>query len=203
MSWMELGSGDGTFLSSLQDTGVTDFIGFEREEALVDRSRSVVGLEKVRLSKESVGEIIRKKPAEVICSFFVFEHVEDLAEVTSNLASYPAGTILCFAVPVYGFSCILENAFPDRYARNMDAATNTQLFTDKSIDYLLDASGFSKIAEWLFGQDANDIVRLLSLSVHPRSPNAKILSECRESLQIFFDKNRLSDQRHLIAVKSS
>ena len=203
ISWMELGSGDGTFLSSLQDTGVTDFIGFEREEALVDRSRSVVGLEKVRLSKESVGEIIRKNPAELICSFFVFEHLEDLAEVTSKLASSPAGTILCFSVPVYGFSCILENAFPDRYARNMDAATHTQLFTDESIDYFLDASGFSKIAEWLFGQDANDIVRLLSTSKLPENPNTKILTECRETLQIFFDRNRLSDQRHLIAVRSS
>ena len=204
MSWMELGSGEGAFLSSLQDQGVTNFIGFEREKALVDRSKSFVSKEKVKLSIESIGETVRKTPVQIICAFFVFEHDENLPYLINALRDCQPGTILCFSVPMFGLSCLLENIATDRYARSLDAAIHVQTFTDQSIDFLFSVTNFEQIARWQFGQDALELSRLLrpleKKISHFDHITAK-LSNCIDDIQATVDKHNLCDQIHLIAKK--
>ena len=200
--WLELGSGSGAFLSSLKDMGVNNYIGFEKEEALLERSKTFVAPERVSISSFSLGEIIRTNQADVICSFFVFEHDEKLSELINALKDCKDGTLLCFSVPMFGLSCLLENLASERYARSLDAAVHVQTFTDQSINYLLQTAGFEKIATWHFGQDILELRRLLKPTKnndeHSRSLGEK-LEACLDDLQSVVDRVGLCDQIHIIA----
>jgi len=205
MKWLELGSGNGAFLSSLEDMGVYDYIGFEKEKTLLERSKSFVSPERVSLSTGSLGEIIRGNQADIICAFFVFEHDEKLSELINALKDCKDGTLLCFSVPKFGLSCLLENMASERYARSLDAAVHVQTFTDQSINFLLQAAGFEKIASWQFGQDALELMRLLI----PKDSNFigckeihKKLTSSLDRVQESIDRSNLSDQCHLIAKKA-
>ena len=70
--WLELGSGSGVFLSSLQDMGVNNYVGFEKEETLLERAKAFVVPEKVSISRVSLGEIIRANQAGRHLLFFCF-----------------------------------------------------------------------------------------------------------------------------------
>ena len=203
--WLELGSGSGAFLSSLEDMGVNNYVGFEKEETLLERAKAFVAPEKVSISRVSLGEIIRANHAEVICAFFVFEHEENLFELINALKDCPKETLLCFSVPKFGLSCLLENMASERYARSLDAAVHVQTFTDQSINFLLQAAGFEKIATWQFGQDALELRRLL----FPQDSNFigckeihKKLTSSLDRVQESIDRSNLSDQCHLIAKKA-
>ena len=200
--WLELGSGSGVFLSSLEDMGVNNYVGFEKEETLLERAKAFVAPEKVSISRVSLGEIIRANQADVICSFFVFEHDENLFELINALKDCPKGTLLCFSVPKFGLSCLLENMASERYARSLDAAVHVQTFTDQSINFLLQAAGFEKIATWQFGQDALELRRFLQPTKghdeHSRCLGEKMES-CLDDLQSVFDRAGLCDQVHIIA----
>ena len=56
---------------SLEDMGVNNYVGFEKEETLLELE-AFVAPEKVSISRVSLGEIIRANQADVICSFFCF-----------------------------------------------------------------------------------------------------------------------------------
>jgi len=203
--WLELGSGSGAFLSSLEDMGVNNYVGFEKEETLLERAKTFVAPERVSISRVSLGEIIRANQADVICSFFVFEHDENLSELINALKDCQKGTLLCFSVPKFGLSCLLENLASERYARSLDAAVHVQTFTDQSINFLLQAAGFEKIATWQFGQDALELTRLLI----PKDSNFigckeihKRLTSSLDRIQESIDRSNLSDQCHLIAKKA-
>jgi len=202
MKWLELGSGSGAFLSSLEDMGVDDYVGFEKEKTLLKRSESVVSPERVCLSTGSLAEIIRTNRAELICSFFVFEHDENLSELINALRDCRPGTILCFSVPMFGLSCLLENLAVDRYARSLDAAVHVQTFTERSIDYLIGSAGFEQVARWQFGQDALELRRML-LPCSESEPHLEDLSQkleiCLDDVQKAVDRAGLCDQSHLIA----
>jgi 2-polyprenyl-3-methyl-5-hydroxy-6-metoxy-1,4-benzoquinol methylase len=200
--WLELGSGSGAFLASLEDMGVNNYVGFEKEETLLERAKAFLDPEKVSISRVSLGEIIRGNQADVICSFFVFEHDENISELINALKDCPKGTLLCFSVPKFGLSCLLENMASERYARSLDAAVHVQTFTDQSINFLLQAAGFEKIATWQFGQDALELRRLLfpidEKGQHLESIGQK-LGDCLDEIQATIDKVGLCDQIHLIA----
>lgn len=204
MRWLELGSGNGAFLSSLEDMGVKEYIGLEKEETLIKRSKTFVAPERVSHSTGSLGEIIRTNQAEIICSFFVFEHDEKLFELINALKDCQSGTLLCFSVPMFGLSCLLENLAAERYARSLDAAIHVQTFTDESINYFLLKAGFEKIASWQFGQDALELRRILIPQSQEPGPHDKLSEKFSLSLdriQTAIDKSDLSDQCHLIAKK--
>ena len=202
--WLELGSGSGVFLSSLEDMGVNNYVGFEKEETLLERAKAFVVPEKVSISRVSLGEIIRANQADVICSFFVFEHDEKLFELINALKECKSGTLLCFSVPMFGLSCLLENLAAERYSRSLDAAIHVQTFTDESINYFLLKTGYEKIASWQFGQDALELRRILIPQSPEPGPYDKLSEKFSSSLdriQTAIDKSGLSDQCHLIAKK--
>ena len=205
MGWLEIGSGSGGFLSSLQDAGIMNFMGFEKDQQLLERSKSVVSPEKVSLSTASVGQIIQLHSSQIICAFFVIEHVENLHELTATLRLIPPGTLFCFSVPMFGLSCLLEQIAANRYARSLDAAIHIQTFTEQSIDFFLSNSGMEKIAKWQFGQDALELRRLLlplgNQGEHLR-PLSNKLASCLDQLQEVIDKAGLCDQVHMIARRS-
>ena len=205
-SWLELGCGGGYFLDALWRNGVTDLLGLDENESLVNNARSVVGEKAVRCTHNMTAEL-SASPARIIVAFFVLEHLENAQDFWRLMAMKPAGTVFLLAVPTFGLSTMLEAAFDGYAARNLDSVVHTQLYTDRSLDHATAASGYEKVAEWLFGQDAVDLCRVLANRVGEgcsdgmRAVLETRLAELVDPLQAAIDKNRLCDARHLLLVK--
>ncbi len=207
-SWLEIGCGEGLFLKALDESGAARLQGLGVDEHMLSRSRELLGEGRVHALNGSLGQTILAHGPQVVVAWFVLEHIFDLHALADALNALPAGTILCFSVPVYGLSAMLEAACDALYPRTLDSRVHTQLFTDESIDYFLARSGFAKAAEWVFGQDVADLGRLLNLA--PSEDTAPpCIERARESffragdeLQQVVDRHMLADSRHVMAVKN-
>jgi len=206
--WCEIGSGAGYFLSAAKEQGIEKFVGIERDERLCSESLRHNPNNEVHHCLDSFDSIIKNHSSDVYCSFFVLEHINDLTPVWKEIKNKPVGTIFIFSVPVFGASCLLENIFSSRFARNLDGVIHTQLFTDNSIKYAMNLASCRILAEWIFGQDVSDLIRFLQYNdgknenvtdIH--SKLYKNLNRAHDALQSVLDHYQLSDQRHFIAIR--
>lgn len=205
-SWLELGCGGGYFLDALQRSGATELLGLDENESLVNNARSVVGELAVRCTNNMNVELSISK-ARIIVAFFVLEHLENAQDFWRLMAAKPAGTVFLLAVPTFGLSTLLEAAFDGYAARNLDSVVHTQLYTDRSLDHAATVFGYDKVAEWLFGQDAADLCRVLANRVGEgcsdgiRAVLERQLVELVDPLQAVIDKSRFCDARHVLLIK--
>jgi hypothetical protein len=203
-SWIELGSGAGHFLSALRAGGASTIAGVEAEQPLVAQADTVLGGGVTHHFSGSLGEAVRAYPAEVYAAWFVLEHCLETAALLDAMREKPRGTVFMFSVPTYGLATLFESASDGHYARSLDSVLHTQLFTDRSIQHAMTRAGYEIKAEWLFGQDADDLYRALVAKAEQGSPRpilarlAAVLSE----IQSVVDRARLSDSRHILAVRS-
>ncbi|KUG29762.1 hypothetical protein ASZ90_000344 [hydrocarbon metagenome] len=206
--WLEIGSGEGLFLKALELRGATRFTGLGVDGAMLARSRELLGEERVKTLTGPLGEAVAASGAGVVAAWFVFEHLCDLDDLARALSGLPAGTILCFAVPVYSLSVLLEAACEAHYPRTLDGEVHTQLFTDASIAYFLSRCGCTMAGEWVFGQDASDLGRLLEVVTDARGGPAAArglldaFGRAVEDLQAVIDRHMLADSRHIVAVRA-
>ncbi|MBI5557303.1 MAG: methyltransferase domain-containing protein [Deltaproteobacteria bacterium] len=207
-AWVEFGCGAGYFISCLHEEGMRNCQGLDADQHLVEIGQSFTPNGIFHHYTGTLTEALSEYPAEIYTAFFVLEHIHDLHDFFLQLGSLPAGTIFIFSVPVFGLSCLLENVFEKHYARNLDGVFHTQIFTDESIAYGLKVANFSMVAKWIFGQDAEDFHRFLYQNLIEKYPSElfelvnKQLAALQNPLQSILDKNGLSDQRHIIAIKN-
>lgn len=205
-TWLDLGCGAGYFLHALRDKGANNIVGLDENADLVAEANRHCGAEIAKVSK-TVFEYLEASSAEIITAFFVLEHLENAACFWRILSDKPSGTLFAFAVPTFGLSTIIEGAIDGFAARNLDNGVHTQLYTDRSIDYALEQAGYIKVAEWLFGQDAQDLCRLLLQRIAPQMDltlaegTARQLTALVDPLQQVIDRARLCDARHVLAEK--
>ena len=206
--WLEIGSGAGYFISAAKDKGIQEIIGLEQDKKLYLDSVSNNPDAEIVNWDSTFDQAIETYNVDIFCSFFVLEHIDDLPLVWKKINEKPANTLFVFSVPVYGLSCILENAFTEQYARNLDGVIHTQLFTDESIQYAMNMANCEILSEWIFGQDVSDLLRFLEFSQKNKNINTKIhkklnsgLKRVHDELQSTFDHSKLSDQRHFISIK--
>ena len=205
-SWLDFGCGAGYFLHALRGKGARNVIGLDENADLIAEANRHCGGEVAHVSK-ILFEDLEASSAEIITAFFVLEHIEEAATMWRILGDKPRGTLFAFAVPTFGLSTIIEGAVHDFAARNLDNGVHTQLYTDRSIDHALEQAGYRKVAEWLFGQDAQDLCRILLQRVTAHmDPEiaAKALQQLNElvdPLQNVIDRARFCDARHVLAEK--
>jgi 2-polyprenyl-3-methyl-5-hydroxy-6-metoxy-1,4-benzoquinol methylase len=206
--WVELGCGAGYFLSSLSSDGFKKITGYDMDPKLVKKTDDMTPKTvKVHHGDYNLHDTIANSSADVYVAFFVLEHVLDPNKFYNQLSHLPTNTIFVFSVPLFGVSCLLEGAFGNLYARNLDAVVHTQIYTEKSINYALSIANFDIISQWVFGQDAEDFSRFIIDSLRENYPDNMLqeisaeLLNIQDPLQHIFDKNHMSDQRHIIAIK--
>lgn len=205
--WLELGAGAGYFLSCLQSFGIDNLTGIEKDRTLMAIGNEKLKANIIQYHDASIDSAIKTHPADVYCAFFVLEHVPDLYSFFQALSHCPKGTLFAFSVPTFGLSTLLESAFNDHAGRNLDNALHVQSFTNESISYALKIAGYHMISQWIFGQDTDDLKRLLSLkldTIYPAPMRSFIeskLSELVDPLQAVIDKAHFSDSRHILCIK--
>ena len=205
--WADLGCGAGYFLAALHDAGIAHKAGCDADEHLVELAREFVPSAQTEVFSGDLGEAVRRLRADVYTAFYVMEHIEEPQSVYRALGELPPGAVFVFSVPVYGFSCLLENVFDNNYARAFDTVVHTQVYTDRSIDYAMNTADMDIVAEWVFGQDAEDFRRVMLANLAGKLPASMLaeahdrLSELLDPLQQCFDTLHMADQRHVLAVR--
>lgn len=205
--WLEIGCGAGYFLSALQDAGATSVRGLDQDARLVEMANQALPGSPAAHFTEALPDALEGSEADVYAAFYVLEHTERLRDFLSALAAKPKGTLFCFAVPMLGLGAALEAGFDHFYARNLDGAVHTQLFTDRSIARALEDAGYEAVSRWTFGQDATDLVRMAVTrlqGVYPEELLALIrngLAAAQDAWQAALDRSFLADSRHVLAVK--
>jgi 2-polyprenyl-3-methyl-5-hydroxy-6-metoxy-1,4-benzoquinol methylase len=206
-TWLELGCGAGYFLGALADVGVKNFLGLENDLGLMNIANKILKKNAVRHFQNSLAKAVSEYRADIYVAFFVLEHIEDTKCFFEAMRKQRKGTILFFSVPTYGFGTILESAFNHYFARSLDSVVHTQLFTDSSIKYCLDHADYEMVAQWIFGQDSNDLLRMIITSLEGNYPEPlyhtiyqKIMA-LQDPIQNIIDKHQLADSRHILAIK--
>lgn len=204
--WLEIGCGAGFFLKALKKAHIKKIYGLDTNIDLIKESNKICGEDYAKLSETLSKDIEIIRP-NIVIAFFVLEHLEEeeRSHFWKCLKKLPTDTIFVFSVPCLGFSTILENSFDNFAARNLDNVVHTQLFTDKSIEFMLSAIGYEKISEWLFGQDMQDLIGILGLRsqklIECGAISTNTVMSIVDQLQKTLDNNRLCDARHIICVK--
>lgn len=201
--WFEFGCGAGYFISAANSYGL-EIKGEDADKYLLDLAR--VNNPGVSIEQSSKIINLSTKTNSLFCSFFVFEHVDKPSILWDELSKLEKGTLLYFSVPLYGFSVVFDKLCNLHYPRRFDAWNHTQLYTEESLQYAREKSGFRTIAEWRFGQDFEDF--LLSAIVTVDKSNSKVekriidsIRDSIDSLQISLDRAYLSDAIHVIWQK--
>ena len=202
--WVELGCGAGYFLSALRNAGGAHISGVEIEPPLIRQATAVLGDGVVSHFNGSLADAVRQHPAEVYAAWFVLEHCFETASFLDALSECPSGTAFMFAVPTYGLATLLESACDVHFARSLDSVLHLQLFTDQSIRHAMASAGYEIKAEWLFGQDADDLYRAIAVLGKRGAPQAELerLAAALSDIQGAIDRARLSDARHILALKT-
>lgn len=207
MKWFELGCGAGYFLDALADVGANYFSGVDSDIKLVNIANKMLPSPSVRQFQGSLAEVVNTNHADIYVAFFVLEHIEDTKLFLKAMYRRSAGTIFIFSVPVFGFASILESGSNCFFARSLDSVIHTQLYTDRSIKYCLKQAGYKIIAQWIFGQDSADLLRMLLITLKDKYPKLLLndiktkLKRVQDPIQQVLDINFMSDARHIIAVK--
>lgn len=205
-SWCEIGCGAGYFLNALQSKGVRSLKGLDADRELVSIANQMLGNTYVEHTADLLVDL-RVANADIYVAFFVLEHIEQAKQFWEIMSEKPEGTLFLFSVPTFGFAALLENAFHNFAARSLDSVFHTQMYTEQSLDHALMSAGYEKIAEWLFGQDAQDLCRVLATTMNGAAlgeltaPYAKTLVALMDPLQEAIDRARCSDARHLLVRK--
>jgi len=206
-AWFELGCGAGNFIHALQARGVTNVGGLDAEAMLVDQANGMLKEQLVHSFAGSLADAVKNHSSDIYVAWFVLEHSFEIREFLAALSEKPRGTIFAFSVPTFGLAALLESAFGSHFARSLDSVVHLQMFTDRSIRFALDQAGYEIKAEWLFGQDADDLHRAVVTSIpDPESTNLlreqlQLLAKAVPGIQAAIDRVRLSDSRHVLAVK--
>lgn len=207
LCWVDMGCGAGNFLAAAEAFGVRHCAGFDADARLVEAGQEHIHTGLLDHFTGSMSKAVGQYQANVYTAFFVMEHVENSREVYEAMQSWPSGTVFAFSVPVYGFAALLENIFAENYARNLDCVVHTQMYTEESIAYAMNIAGFDIVAQWVFGQDAEDVRRVMLSNLAGKLSGAMFeearhrLADLLDPLQQCFDKLHLADQRHILAVR--
>ena len=207
-SWVDIGCGAGYFIDALRRSGASRVVGVEAESALVQQANSALGATIVKHFDGTLAEAVRQHQAEVYVAWFVIEHCLELGDLFDALRECPPGTAyLRFQCLTYGVAALLEGALEKHYARNLDSVLHLHLFTDASIARAMKEADYEIKAEWIFGQDADDLYRSIVIPLGGTQfaeamadEKARLLG-CLSDIQAVIDRARLSDARHILAVR--
>ena len=205
--WVELGCGDGQFLKCLEEAGASRFTGFEADPALVGRAEAALTAGSAVHSRIPLSDVVRATQADIFAAFFVLEHIPDVHDFFTAFSDKPQGTVLAFSVPVFSLATALESAFDVHAPRNLDSVLHTQLFTEASIRRCMEIGGLEPVSQWIFGQDAADLRRMLMQAlarVYPEQMLQEVderLALMEEGLQNVVDRACFCDARHIVAVR--
>lgn len=209
LSYRDIGAGSGYFVSALKKLGIKDVKGYDTSEIQVAFGNKMNSSQILEVNK--TGEIIslvKDLKSQVVSMIGVLEHLQDPSEVVSTISKNKNIEYLFISVPLFSLTVFFEIVFEEVWSRQLSGA-HTHLFTEKSLNYLIEKYGLTKVAEWWFGTDFLDLYRDMLVMFEKNNPEhsvrekfSEIMKSVINPLQLILDKNHLSSEVHLLLKKN-
>jgi SAM-dependent methyltransferase len=207
---LDVGCGGGHFVSAALQSGI-NAVGIDVNSISVnygnDNIYSICKLKPLTICTESELLLnIRDSDANVISAIGVIEHLRE-PQKFFDAFKHSKAKYLFYSVPMFSFSVIIENVFPQVFPRHLSEG-HTHLFTDSSIAKMNNIIGVKPVAEWRFGADINDLYRgmLTMLSKNKASERLCDFFERGffpkiDEIQSIIDRNHFCSEIHCVAEK--
>jgi hypothetical protein len=205
LTYADIGAGSGYFVSAMKDIGLVNSSGYEVSEQQVSFGNTMIGksvLKKIDLIDTI--NLIKSIDADVISMIGVLEHVQQPREILKALQENGNIKYFYISVPLFSLSVFFEMIFPNVMNRQLSGA-HTHLYTKKSLEYMANEFGLTRVASWWFGTDMVDLYRsaLVSLPHHGYDENIMSLWSDKfehviDSLQLELDEKNLSSEVHML-----
>ena len=202
--WLDIGSGNGDMVYVAQQRGFTAQ-GLEISQDSINFGKEIFGVD---LWPLHVSEVLRTEGPgsfDVISFINSLEHVSDpraQAEACAELLA--PGGLFVIEVPNAGsLGAASDLFFPHNVLRQMFPVFHIMVFTEPSLDYLIDALGLQRVALWRFGLDIYNVVLHLALQHDGfvESRVGQMLLDLHDPLQAAVDQQGKSDTLFMVLRK--
>jgi sialic acid synthase SpsE len=199
-SWVDIGAGVGDLVIAAQNLG-WKARGLECDPAQVEFAREYgIDLLQAYVTPENASKLLAD--ARVVSLINFLEHQlnpTSFLQMIQQAVTKSAYVLL--EVPRHpSLSSLANKAFPSLAARHIYPPDHLHIFTDKSLQHMLDRSGLKAVSIWTFGQDAYE---LLSSAFALAGSNNPEFHERIMGLAAVFQKNvddcELSDTMLVLA----
>ena len=205
---LDVGAGAGHFLKALELIGISGE-GIEVNETLVKQSNQYLSRNSNNVVNANlVLDYVKNSKADVISLIGTLEHLEDPISAIDAFCHSKA-KYLYISVPMISLTAIVQGLDETVYPRQLSAG-HTHLFSNSSLEYLINKFTLLRVGEWWFGTDFLDLMRTLSVkrtSQDVFANNSKILeiflAPVLDELQMVLDRNKLCSELHLILSKET
>jgi len=205
LSFSDIGAGSGYFISSMKNLGFKNIKGYDVSEQQVTFGNAMIGDELLtQFNINETLELIESIDTEVVSMIGVLEHIRQPREFLKALKTNKNIKFFYFSVPLFSIGIFFEMIFSNVMNRQL-SADHTHLYTEKSIEHLINEFKFTRIASWWFGTDMADLYRSTSVSLSKENYNSKIIklwedmfSPMIDSLQLELDNKHLSSEVHML-----
>ncbi|MDA9897356.1 class I SAM-dependent methyltransferase, partial [Alphaproteobacteria bacterium] len=196
--WVDIGSGGGEVLKACTLAGC-EAIGVESDpnETEFSRSKGLTVLNEM-FNEHNADAILAD--ADIVSVFNVLEHMHDPIGFFRSLTIVEGDRLYVFEVPRHpSISSFLNQCFPNQACRHIYPPDHLHIFTNESIDIMLNECGLESRAIWYFGQDFNEMVTSCASESKFKSKFLPQILSMSNQIQAVIDENELGDAILIIA----
>lgn len=205
--WMDCGCGTGEVLEALNSFNI-DCFGIETDIEEIEFALQ----KKLKVRRKNIYEIDKSvfEGVQVVSLINILEHLKDPLEILVKISRFMKNnSYLVLEVPRHpSLSSYNSLAFPDLSYRHLYAPDHLHIFTDRSVEIILNNAGFKPIAVWEFGQDFMDFICISSINNNLENNEfvekiMDLFSKVFVDVQQSIDDENLSDTMFIIAEKDN
>ena len=200
--WLDIGCGAGELLLAAQKLG-WKVRGIEASNIGVAQGKRLgFRVDQQYITPHNASDLIGN--SFLISIMDVLEHLADPLAILKIISEYAqACEYIVVEVPRHpSLSALSAKLFPDSVVRHLIIPGHIHIFTEKSVEILLDKCGFEITHCWKFGQDFYEIMSMLTQQAHKEIGVWPIeLFNAINDVQFVLDKYNLSDSMLLISKR--
>ena len=203
LSILDFGSGAGHFLKACELKGIKAN-GYEPNKILCKLGNRKLKKNKlINVNMDFVYKEIISSNVDCITLIGVLEHLQDPHKIF-EIFKRSQIKYMMVSVPLFSLTSIIEHISPKVFPRLLSGA-HTHLFTKESLQFLSKKHNLKVKGEWWFGLDFADLFRkMVVISNNSQKFNRiikKYFFDHLDSFQSILDKNKISNEVHLVLTK--
>jgi 2-polyprenyl-3-methyl-5-hydroxy-6-metoxy-1,4-benzoquinol methylase len=205
MKYLDVGAGSGYFVGALNKIGLKNVSGTEVSKYQVDYGNGMMDKNLLSTHKlDDTNRLLQECDADVVSFIGVLEHLQDPRGAIEHIKKNNKIKYVYISVPLFSLSVFLEMLSPEVFHRQLSGG-HTHLYTEESLQYLVNEFRFDVVSEWWFGTDMIDLYRHIFIDMQKKQCSQKLIglfqnmiSPMIDPIQLEIDKQHYSSEVHLL-----
>lgn len=200
---LDIGAGVGEIVSAAHKLG-WEALGLDADPVEVGfAQKRGINVRQTYVTESNVRGLV--KDFNAVTFFNVIEHIKhplDLLAIVSGALAQ--GTLVCIEVPRHpSVSSVCNMAFPNMVHRHIYPPEHLNIFSEKSMEIMLEKCSLEPVAIWLYGQDFYELISCAFSEVSVKNDIVDKFLSLTNEFQKTIDQNDLSDFMLVLARKKS